>query len=143
MDNRVIIHIDGGSRGNPGPAAAGIVVRAADDGIVLHEAGLFLGKTTNNVAEYRGLLAALEAATRLNFTHVEVFSDSELLVRQMNGQYRVKKPHLRELFEQAKEMTAELEDFTIAHVRREKNTDADRLVNRALDLKRDVDSDDL
>lgn len=143
MDNRVIIHIDGGSRGNPGPAAAGVVVRAADDGIVLHEAGLFLGKTTNNVAEYRGLLAALEAATRLNVTHAEVFSDSELLVRQMNGQYRVKKPHLRELFEQAKEMAAAFDEFTIAHVRREQNADADRLVNRALDLKRDVDSDDL
>lgn len=143
MDNRVIIHIDGGSRGNPGPAAAGVVVRAADDGIVLHEAGLFLGKTTNNVAEYRGLLAALEAATRLNVTHAEVFSDSELLVRQMNGQYRVKKPHLRKLFEQAKEMADAFDGFKIAHVRREKNADADRLVNRALDLKRDVDAADL
>lgn len=143
MDNRVIIHIDGGSRGNPGPAAAGVVIRAADDGIVLHEAGLFLGKTTNNVAEYRGLLAALQAATRLNVTHAKVFSDSELLVRQMNGEYRVKKTHLRELFEQAKEIAAAFDDFKITHIRREKNIDADRLVNRALDLKRDVDSADL
>lgn len=137
--DRVIVHIDGGARGNPGPAAAGVVVRAADDGTVLHEAAVYLGETTNNVAEYRGLLAALEAALALKVREAEVFSDSELLVRQINGQYRVKKPHLQELFEQAKELAAGLEKFTITHVPRDENQAADRLVNRAIDLKQDVD----
>lgn len=136
--DRVIVNIDGGARGNPGPAAAGVVVCAADDGAVLHEAGIFLGETTNNVAEYRGLLAALEAVLAMEVLDAEVFSDSELLVRQMNGQYRVRKPHLQELFQQAKELVAGLESFTITHVRREQNEAADRLVNRAIDLKQDV-----
>lgn len=139
---RVIIHIDGGSRGNPGPAAAGVIVRAADDGTVIHEAGLFLGTTTNNVAEYRALVAALEAAAAVNATAAEVFSDSELLVRQMNGQYRVKKRHLRTLFEQARELADAFEEFSISHVRRDRNTDADRLVNLALNLKRNVNGAD-
>jgi ribonuclease HI len=131
------IHIDGGSRGNPGPAAAGIVL-SADDGTVLHEAGIYLGKATNNVAEYSGLIAALKAATKLGAKQVDVFSDSELIVRQMNGQYRVKDAGLRPLFEQASALSGGFKRCNLQHVPRERNTQADELVNRALNLKRNV-----
>ncbi len=131
----VVIHIDGGSRGNPGPAAAGVVVATADDGTVLHEAGLFLGKATNNVAEYNGLLAGLKYARKLGADAVQVYSDSELLVRQMSGQYRVKNAGLKPLFEQAKELAGQFDRCQIDHVRREQNTHADRMVNQALDAK--------
>lgn len=128
----VVVHIDGGSRGNPGPAAAGVVV-SRPDGTVLHEAGLYLGQATNNVAEYRGLLAGLEAAAALGAKEVEVLSDSELLVRQMLGQYRVKNPGLRPLYEQACTLAERFAACTFRHVRREANRRADDLVNRTLD----------
>ena len=131
------VHIDGGSRGNPGPAAAGIVL-SADDGTVLHEAGIYLGKATNNVAEYHGLIAALQAAAKLGAKQVDLFSDSELMVRQMNGQYRVKDAGLRPLFEQASALSSAFKRCTLQHVPRERNTQADELVNRALNLKRNV-----
>lgn len=130
--------IDGGSRGNPGPAAAGVVVATADDGTVVHEAGIYLGRATCNQAEYRGLLAALQVASRLGATRVQVFSDSELLVRQMNGEYRVRNPGLRELFEQAWALCRQVGRCSFQHVPRERNTRADGLVNRALDLRRSV-----
>ena len=136
---RVTVHIDGGSRGNPGPAGAGVVVAAADDGTVLHEAGYYLGHATNNVAEYNALLRGLEAAAALEADEVDVFSDSELLVRQMNGQYRVKNPGLRPLFEEATALAGRFGQFAILHVRREKNKEADRLVNQAINVKRDVE----
>jgi len=134
----VTINIDGGARGNPGPAAAGVVIRSSDDGTVLHEAGIYLGRATNNVAEYSALVAALEAAARLGVGQAEVVSDSELLVRQMTGVYRVKNEGLRPLFEQAQTLAGKLSKFTIRHVRREQNKDADRLVNQALNTKANV-----
>lgn len=130
--------IDGGSRGNPGPAAAGVVIATADDGTVVHEAGIYLGRATCNQAEYRGLLAALMAAARLGATHVQVFSDSELLVRQMNGEYRVRNLGLRELFEEAWALCRQFGRCTFQHVPRDRNTRADGLVNQALDLRRSV-----
>ncbi len=134
----VTLYTDGGARGNPGPAGAGFVIRTDDDGEVLYEKGLFLGKATCNVAEYRGLLAGLETAAQLGATEVTVVSDSELLVRQMNGQYRVKSPNLQPLYAEAKHLSKAFEVCTFTHVRRENNTHADRLVNEAIDLRQDV-----
>lgn len=135
----VRIHVDGGARGNPGPAGAGIVISTADDGTVLYQAGLFLGIATNNVAEYKGLLAGLRAAAKLGASQVEAFSDSELIVRQLNGQYRVKNAGLRPLYEQVLQLQGQFDRFSIRHVRREQNKEADRLVNQALDLRRNVE----
>lgn len=134
----VIVHIDGGSRGNPGPAAAGVVVRAAADGTALHEAGVFLGTATNNVAEYRGLLEGLRAAAALGAAEVEIVSDSQLLVRQMTGEYRVKNPRLAALHGEAMELARKFQKCAYRHVPREQNDHADGLVNRALDLRRNV-----
>jgi probable phosphoglycerate mutase len=125
-------HIDGGARGNPGPAAYGVVVRGAD-GKVLAQLSRYLGAQTNNFAEYSGLLAALEYAQQQGFTAMKVFSDSELLVKQIKGQYKVNSPGLRPLFDQAKKMIGHLQHFSIQHVFREQNRDADRLVNQVLD----------
>ena len=139
MGLSVVAHVDGGSRGNPGPAAAGVVVSAADDGTVLFEGGYFLGRATNNVAEYHGLLKALDAARRLGADEVSIRSDSELMVRQMNGEYRVKNAGLKPLFEQASGAARSFRKFDIRHVRRQQNVDADRLANQAMDLKRNVE----
>ncbi len=138
---RLEAFIDGGARGNPGPAAAGVVLRTRDDKTVVHEQGIFLGRTTNNVAEYQGLLAALRAAANLHAAELHVYSDSELLVRQVNGQYRVRQPHLQVLHQQAAALARGVPKFTISHVRREHNTHADHLVNLALNAGRDVDGD--
>jgi ribonuclease HI len=128
----VIANIDGGARGNPGPAAYGIVLRKAD-GSPLVEAGKCVGRATNNVAEYYGLIAALDAAAERGVRRLRVESDSELLVRQMRGEYKVKSPDLRPLHERAERLARGFEHFEIAHVPREKNREADRLVNAALD----------
>ena len=128
----VIANIDGGSRGNPGPAAYGVLIRNSH-GKVLAKLGEYLGRQTNNVAEYSGLLAALDWALRENQPSLKVLSDSELLVRQMRGQYKVKDPHLKELFLKAQALAEKLQHFTIEHVRRESNREADRLVNNVLD----------
>jgi ribonuclease HI len=133
----LIIHIDGGSRGNPGPAAAGVVIQT-DDGVTVHEAGYFLGRMTNNVAEYSGLLRALELAVEHKAQRVRVYSDSQLMVRQITGEYRVKSEDLKPLFEKAQELLLQLPAWEIQHVRREKNKRADELVNLALDRKRDM-----
>jgi ribonuclease HI len=125
-------HIDGGARGNPGPAAYGVVIRTAE-GKILAELSKYLGIQTNNVAEYSGLLAALDYALQGNLTGLKVFSDSELLVKQMKGEYKVKHPALTTLFVRAKEMVGRLQHFSIEHVLRSYNRDADRLVNEALD----------
>ncbi len=136
---RVTVHIDGGARGNPGPAGAGVVIASSDDGTVLHEGGYYLGRATNNVAEYRALIAALEAATALGASEIDVFSDSELLVRQMLGQYRVKNEGLKPLFECAGILAGKFDRFGIQHIRRERNQHADRLVNQAINAKRNVE----
>ena len=131
-DAPVQIHIDGASRGNPGPAACGIVVESAQ-GERLKELALTLGRTTNNVAEYRALLAALEYAVQAGYRDVALYSDSQLLTRQILGEYKVKKPDLIPLHRRAKEMIARFESFSITHVPREENRQADRLANRVLD----------
>jgi probable phosphoglycerate mutase len=123
---------DGGSRGNPGPAAYGYVLEA-EDGTVLDARGEAIGTATNNVAEYRGLLAGLEAALERGVEEIEVISDSELLVKQMRGEYKVKNEALRELVDDAHALADRLARVRYTAVRREHNELADRLVNEALD----------
>jgi probable phosphoglycerate mutase len=123
---------DGGSRGNPGPAAYGYVLES-EDGHVLDARGETIGTATNNVAEYRGLIAGLESALERGVDELEVVSDSELLVRQMQGEYKVKNETLRELQREAAELASQLRRVTYTAVRRAHNELADRLVNEALD----------
>jgi ribonuclease HI len=123
---------DGGARGNPGPAAYGYVLET-DDGTVLDARGEAIGVATNNVAEYRGLLAGLASALDRGVNELEVVSDSELLVKQMRGEYKVKNEALRELVAQARALAERLEAVSYTAVRREHNDLADALVNEALD----------
>ena len=125
-------NIDGGSRGNPGPAAYGVVMRDAR-GEVVASLKKYIGQNTNNVAEYFALIAALDYAQTHGIRALRVESDSELLVKQMRGQYKVKSEELKPLFERAKKMSQTLEMFRIEHVYREQNREADALVNQALD----------
>jgi probable phosphoglycerate mutase len=125
---------DGGSRGNPGPAAGGAVL-LAEDGTVLREIGEYVGVATNNVAEWRGLLAGLEAALELGVEELAIRLDSELVVRQLTGVYRVKHPDLIPLAARARKLLARLRSVDIAHVRRKENAAADAVVNRVLDEK--------
>jgi len=127
-----IAHIDGASRGNPGPAAYAVVLRDPDGKIIL-ELAKKMGRETNNVAEYYALLAALDYATSHGITALRIRSDSELLVRQMQGRYKVKSPHLKPLHERASKLSRQLRYFAIEHVLREMNRDADALANVALD----------
>jgi ribonuclease H / adenosylcobalamin/alpha-ribazole phosphatase len=129
---RARLSTDGGARGNPGPAAFGYVLEA-DDGTVLAAHGERIGVATNNVAEYRALIAGLEKAVDLALDEVEVVSDSELLVKQMRGEYRVKNEALRELSIQAARLARMIGKVSYTAVRREHNELADRLVNEALD----------
>jgi len=124
--------VDGGSRGNPGPAAAAAVV-STPDGDVLDEASVTLGETTNNVAEYRGLLLGLERARELGATEVEVVNDSELVAKQVNGEYKVKSPEMAALHEQALRALDGFDSWSIRSVPRARNAAADALLNRALD----------
>ena len=126
-----IAHIDGGARGNPGPAAYGVVIRTPEGKTL--ELARYLGIQTNNFAEYSGLLAALEYALEHNFTGLKIFSDSELLVKQMKGEYKVNHPVLKTLFARASESARRLQHFSIQHVFRSQNREADRLVNKVLD----------
>ena len=129
---KLIVNTDGGSRGNPGPAACGVVVRS-DDGQVLMERGQYLGRQTNNVAEYEGVLLGLAMARELKADEVELRSDSELLVRQLSGVYRVKNEALKVLFDKVRAAMKPFKGVVIRHVRREENSLADRMVNEALD----------
>jgi ribonuclease HI len=129
---KATLYTDGGSRGNPGPAAFAYVLEA-DDGTVLAAHGETIGVSTNNVAEYRGLVAGLAKAVELAIPEVEVRSDSELLVKQMQGEYKVKNEALRELSLQAARLARQLAKVGYRHVPREHNELADRLVNEALD----------
>ncbi len=128
----ISVNVDGGARGNPGPAAIGVVVRDAD-GRVLEEVGETIGRATNNVAEYRALLRGIELAAAHGAGELELIGDSELVVRQIEGRYKVKDATMRELHAEAKRELAAFERWSIRHVRRESNADADRLVNQALD----------
>ena len=126
------VNIDGGSRGNPGPAAYGVVVRDGKGDIVAR-LKKYIGQNTNNVAEYFALIAALDYAQTHGIRAMRVESDSELMVKQMRGEYKVKSEDLKPLFERAKKMSQTLESFRIDHVYREHNREADVLVNQALD----------
>jgi ribonuclease HI len=129
------VHTDGGARGNPGPAAFAYVIETSDGEVI--ENAQCLGRMTNNQAEYLGLVNALEHCLRLGKDYsVCVYSDSELMVKQINGEYRVKNEELREYYTKAKDLSRQFDRFTITHVRRNDNSHADRLYNEALDGKR-------
>ncbi|HEX4038143.1 MAG TPA: ribonuclease HI family protein [Acidobacteriaceae bacterium] len=128
----VTAYCDGGSRGNPGPAGYGVFLQGSD-GEKVGELSEFLGKTTNNVAEYRALLGALAWALEQGRSRLRVVADSELLVKQIQGRYKVASPDLRPLYEEAKRRIARLDGFRIEHVLRGKNREADRLANLAMD----------
>jgi ribonuclease HI len=133
-DATLHIHIDGASRGNPGEAGFGISVQD-EKGATRAELFGYLGRASNNVAEYQALLHALRWAQAQGARQVRVYSDSELVVRQINGQYRVKHPDMVPLHREAKALLHRFDSATVSHVRREQNRDADRLANRALDEK--------
>ena len=128
----ITAYIDGGSRGNPGPAGYGVQI-VDEDGAVIDELHGFVGHATNNVAEYHGLLAALDWAREHGLSALHVRSDSELLVKQLRGEYRVKNEGLQPLFQDARARIARIGRVTFEHVRRELNKDADRLANLAMD----------
>jgi ribonuclease HI len=132
---KVIVHVDGGARGNPGLAAGAAVVSAPDGEVLASETEL-LGVTTNNVAEYRGLLLGLARARELGASEVEIVNDSELVAKQLNGSYRVRHPDMRALHAQALAALAAFERWSIRSVPRAQNADADALVNAALDGSR-------
>jgi ribonuclease HI len=128
------LHCDGASRGNPGPAGAGMVLFDPQGRLQANQ-GRYLGETTNNVAEYQALLLGLEAARQLKVKKLQVLADSELMVKQINGRYRVKAPHLIPLWREALNSLKKFEAWTIAHVPREENHLADEAANRAIDQK--------
>jgi ribonuclease HI len=129
---KLVVHVDGGSRGNPGPAAAAAVL-STPDGDVVDEAAVTLGRVTNNVAEYRGLLLGLERAQALGATEVEVINDSELIAHQVNGRYKVKHADMKPLHAEALAALRRFERWSVRPVPRAQNADADALVNQALD----------
>lgn len=131
MDNRTTLFCDGASRGNPGPAAYGFVIY--QNNAVVFEEGKRLGSTTNNVAEYQALIHGLKAAIKHGAQNLTVKSDSELMVRQLNGIYKVRTPHIIPLFQEAKELLSNFSSVEVLHVRREENKRADALCNQALD----------
>ena len=132
MPERVVVNVDGGARSNPGPAAVGIVV-ATPDGEVIEAVGERIGTATNNVAEYRALLRGIALAKEHGALQAEFIGDSELVVKQVRGEYKVKDATLRELFTEVKHELAGFERWSISHVRSERNAVADALVNEALD----------
>ena len=132
---KVVVHVDGGSRGNPGPAAAAAVV-STPEGDVIDEASEFLGRATNNVAEYRGLILGLDRARTLGATEIEVFNDSELVAHQINGRYKVKHPDMKPLYLDAMERLRAFGRWRVRSVPRAQNAAADALVNQALDAAR-------
>jgi phosphoribosylglycinamide formyltransferase-1 len=138
LAEKIIVYIDGGSRGNPGPAASAYVL-TDEQGRQLDAKAFFIGETTNNVAEYTAICRALEAAKSTKAGQITIYSDSELLVKQLNGQYKVKSDNIKPLFMQAVELLNKFESWEINHIVREKNKQADKLVNRALDAGRDIE----
>jgi len=138
LPDKIIAFVDGASRGNPGPAAAAYLLKDAAGNTVQAKA-FFLGRTTNNVAEYTALVRALEAAKQLYAEQITVFSDSELLVKQVSGEYKVKSEQIRPLCRQAVDLLAEFKSWKVQHIMREKNKETDKLVNQALNLERDVE----
>jgi ribonuclease HI len=129
------LHFDGASQGNPGPAGIGVVIRDAD-GTALAEIGEYIGNATNNVAEYRALIRALEEAQSLGGRRLTIKADSELVVRQLSGRYAVKSPHLKPLFDRARELLRQFEHVRVTHVRRAENSLADELATNAVKAAR-------
>jgi ribonuclease HI len=129
---KLVVHVDGGARGNPGPAAAAAVV-TTPDGEVLDEATVFIGRASNNVAEYRGLLLGIERARALGADEVEIVNDSELIAYQVTGRYKVKHPDMKPLFLEATEALRAFDSWSLRPVKREQNQEADALVNQCLD----------
>jgi ribonuclease HI len=142
MDETITIEFDGGSRGNPGPAGIGVVLRA-QDGTPLVTLGRFIGRATNNVAEYRALITGLEKAKELGAKRILIRGDSELIIKQMRGEYRVKNPDLRNLYDEAQFLLHQFDEARMEHNLRDKNKLADKLANKAMDRRQDVtDSDE-
>ena len=137
---KVIVEADGGSRGNPGPAGYGAVVWSDDHGTVLAEDKQSIGRATNNVAEYRGLIAGLEEAAKLGATDVDVFMDSKLVVEQMSGRWKVKHPDMAPLHQQATALSTGFDHITYAWIPRAKNSHADRLANEAMDAAAEIET---
>lgn len=134
--SRAVLRSDGGARGNPGPAGVGFVVEA--EGETVCRGGRYLGEFTNNVAEYEALIWGLENASKLGYRQIDVYADSELLVKQINGLYRVKNEGLKPLYVRALALLRGFDSFTVTHVRREQNKVADALANEAMDLRATV-----
>jgi len=130
---KAVIYADGASRGNPGPAAIGVAIKDKR-GRLITFISQRIGRATNNQAEYRAIIAALEEAIRLGAKQVDIKTDSELVVKQINGEYRVKKATLKPLYQQVKQLQGSLEGFTISHIPRQQNTEADKLANKALGI---------
>lgn len=129
---RLVLHVDGGARGNPGPAAVGVVL-ATPDGELVEERGERIGEATNNVAEYRAVLLGIERARELGATEIDIIGDSELVARQLDGSYKVKHPAMKPLHQEATAALAAFERWSIRTVPRAENARADELVNEALD----------
>jgi ribonuclease HI len=137
MQETFTLQFDGGSRGNPGPAGIGVVVSAAD-GTPLVTLGRFIGRATNNVAEYRALITAMEEALKLGAKRILIRGDSELIIKQMRGEYRVKNPDMKALYDEAQALVRDFEQVKIEHNLRHKNELADTLANLAMDRRTDV-----
>lgn len=131
---KLIIHSDGGSRGNPGPGAIGVVI-TNEAGEIVHKISHYIGRTTNNQAEYQAILSGLEAAKKLKADSVDCFLDSELVVKQLRHEYKVKDKDMASLFVKVHNLSLQFKKITFTHIRREQNKEADRLVNEALDKK--------
>jgi ribonuclease HI len=137
MNDTLTLQFDGGSRGNPGPAGIGVVV-SSSDGTTLVTLGRFIGKATNNVAEYRGLITAMEEALKLGAKRIIIRGDSELVIKQMKGEYKVRHPDMKPLYAEAQDLLAQFDEAKIEHNLRGKNALADKLANVAMDRKADV-----
>ena len=129
---KLTVNVDGGARGNPGPAAIGVVIRDAE-GLIVDEHGERIGDATNNVAEYTALIRGIQRAAELGASELDLVGDSELVVRQVEGRYKVKKSGLKPLHAEVRQALSAFESWSIRHVRREHNAEADRLVNEVLD----------
>lgn len=129
---KLYLSTDGGARGNPGPAALGFVIKDENENVLV-EQGRYLGETTNNVAEYMALIVGLETALSLGCESVAIMMDSELIVKQMKGEYRIKQPHLIELADQVRRLLIKLKDYEFKHILRAYNKEADKQVNLAID----------
>jgi ribonuclease HI len=133
----LIIYTDGAARGNPGPAGIGVAIYS-EEGTLLAELCEYIGETTNNVAEYRALMRGLQEALSLAAVKVQFYSDSQLLVRQINGEYRVKHPNLQPLYQKVVDLLQQFPSYKINHIPREKNKIADKLANKGIDYKSDL-----